>query len=73
MKSDGPRGPALDRLSWAPLVAAELILLTVAASYFVKYGEAALSLPFEPNAIVAWLVVLGIPATVGLRFVTSKA
>ena len=57
----------------APLVAAELILLTIAASYFVKYGEAALSLPFEPNAIVAWLLVLGIPTTVGLRFATSKA
>ena len=52
----------------APLVAVELLLLTVLASYLMKYGEAALALPFEPNAIVAWLLVLAIPAGVGARF-----
>ena len=52
----------------APLLAAELLLLTTAASYLVKYGEAALSLPFEPNALIGWALVVGIPAIVGYRF-----
>ena len=54
----------------APLVAAELVLLTFAASFAVKYGEPALALPFEPNALVGWGLVLGIPAVVLARFLS---
>jgi len=56
----------------APLLVAELLLLTTAASYGLKYAEPALGLPYEPSAIVGWLVCLGIPAVVGFRFATSS-
>jgi len=55
----------------APLLAGELVLLTAAASYLIKYGEPALSLPFEPSAVVAWALILGVPAFVGYRFVST--
>ena len=57
----------------APLVAVELVLLTLVCSYAIKYGEPALALPFEPNAIAAWLIVLSIPMAVGARFATAQA
>jgi len=51
-----------------PLVAVELVLLTVASSYLLKYGETALGVPFDPSAALGWLICLGIPAVVGYRF-----
>jgi len=53
-----------------PLVAAELVLLTAAASYLLKYGETALSVPFDPSAALGWALCLLIPAAVGYRFVS---
>lgn len=55
----------------APLLAAELAAATVVASYLMKYIEPALGVPFEPSAIVGWALVLGIPALVGYRFVST--
>jgi hypothetical protein len=54
-----------------PLVAAELIGFTMLASYMIKYGETALGLPFSPNVIVAWFMVLSIPASVGYNLATA--
>ena len=54
-----------------PLLAAELLVLSIGASFLMKYGETALGLPFEPSAIVGWLLVLGIPAVVGYSFVSA--
>jgi len=51
-----------------PLIAAELVLLTLVASYAMKYGETALGVAFDPNAIVGWLICITIPAAVGYRF-----
>jgi hypothetical protein len=51
-----------------PLIAAELVLLTIVASYLMKYGETVIPFAFEPSAIVGWLICLGIPAGVGYRF-----
>jgi hypothetical protein len=56
-----------------PLLAGELVLLTAVFSYLVKYGEPALTLPFEPNALVGWALVLGIPTFVGFRFVAGAS
>jgi len=51
-----------------PLIAGELVLLTVFASYLMKYGETALGVPFDPSALLGWAICLGIPAAVGYRF-----
>ena len=54
-----------------PLIAAELILLTVVSSYLMKYGETLLGITFEPEqagAILGGLICLAIPAGVGYRF-----
>lgn len=55
----------------AALLAAEGLLLTLATSYLVKYGELLVpsSLPpFQPNQILAGLIVLSIPSLVSYRF-----
>lgn len=72
-----PAEPALAPLApqpmqAAPLVAAELIGFTMLASYMIKYGETALGFPFSPNVIVAWLMVLTIPASVGYKLATAS-
>ena len=54
-----------------PLLAAELILGTVAFSYGLKYLEPALGLPYDPSAIVGWLICLTIPAAVGYNFASK--
>lgn len=51
-----------------PLIAGELLLLTIVASYVTKYGETVIPFAFEPSAILGWLLCLGIPAGVGFRF-----
>lgn len=66
-----PAPLAMQPMQAAPLVAAELIGLTMLASYMIKYGETALGLPFSPNVIVAWFMVLTIPASVGYNLATA--
>ena len=56
-----------------PLIAAELTLLTLVSSYIMKYGETALGVVFEPNAILGGLICLAIPAAVGYRFASLPA
>lgn len=51
-----------------PLVAAELLLLTLAASYLLKYGETVVPFAFEPNGVLGALICAGIPAAVFARF-----
>ena len=51
-----------------PLIGAELVLLTLLASYVMKYGEVLVPFAFEPNSILGWLICLLIPAGVGYRF-----
>jgi hypothetical protein len=65
-----PAPPSLttQQLEPTPLVAAELVLATALASFVMKYGETALGVAFEPNAILGWLICLSIPAAVGFRF-----
>ena len=57
----------------APLLAAELLLLTTLASYAMKYGEPALGLPFAPNEVVGWAICVAIPAGVAWRFSQAMA
>ena len=45
---------------------------TTVAAYAMKYGELATPLPFEPNAILATLLVLGIPAGVAYNFYSKE-
>ena len=68
--ADAPTPPAITQqeVAPAPLIAVELVLLTAVASYVMKYGEAALGVAFEPNAVLGWLICLAIPALVGFRF-----
>ena len=77
--STEPRGLVADGIAATPLtlveptesnqiLAAKVVVATLALSYFVKYGELALDLPFEPNAAVALLMVLGIPAITAYQF-----
>ena len=47
-------------------------MLTTVAAYAMKYGELATPLPFEPNAILATLLVLGIPAGVAYNFYSKE-
>jgi len=54
-----------------PLLAVELALLTLAATYGLKYLEPAIGLPYAPNALVGWAICLGIPAAVAFRFATA--
>ena len=56
-----------------PLIAAELTILTLVSSYIMKYGETALGVVFEPNAILGGLICLAIPAAVGYRFASLPA
>ena len=60
-----PQDPA-----WA--LALKLTVLTTVAAYAMKYGELATPLPFEPNAILATLLVLGIPAGVAYNFYSKE-
>eukprot|EP00565_Helicotheca_tamesis_P003086 CAMPEP_0185742088 /NCGR_PEP_ID=MMETSP1171-20130828/39297_1 /TAXON_ID=374046 /ORGANISM="Helicotheca tamensis, Strain CCMP826" /LENGTH=558 /DNA_ID=CAMNT_0028414087 /DNA_START=58 /DNA_END=1735 /DNA_ORIENTATION=- len=39
----------------------KLLALTIVSSYFIKYGELALDLPFNPNGVAAAAIVVGIP------------
>merc|ERR1712071_547721 len=67
----GPVGIVTDSLAATPLqvesakesdgaLAAKLVGLTFAASYFVKYGELGLEIPFaEPNKLIALAMVFG--------------
>lgn len=59
----------IQALQPAPFVVAELLLLTAALSFLTKYGELALSLPFEPNAFVGIAICVGVPAAVALQIV----
>ena len=80
LRKDEPEDPApelppLNPPASAPqpvaLLAAEGLLLTLAASYVVKYGELLIpsSLPpFEPNALLAAAIVLAVPSLVSYRF-----
>jgi len=64
-----PAGPLVPQdVPSKPLVAAELLLLTLATSYLVKYGETVLPFAFEPNAALGGLICVGIPAAVFARF-----
>ena len=56
-----------------PLIAGELVLLTVAASYLMKYGETALGVAFDPSAILGAFICFAIPAGVGYRFASLSA
>ena len=61
----------LQEMQSTPLIAAELLLLTVISSYLMKYGETLLGITFEPEtagAILGGLICLGIPSAVGYRF-----
>jgi hypothetical protein len=49
-------------------LAAKLIILVVITSYTVKYGELALDLPFQPNAKVALILIIGIPSMTALQY-----
>jgi Protein of unknown function (DUF2499) len=49
-------------------LAAKLVLLTLLASYAVKYGELGIDLPFTPNPVVASAMILGIPAVTAYAF-----
>jgi len=70
--TNGPSPPVItpQPMQSTPLIAAELVLLTLAASYVMKYGETALGVVFEPNAILGGLICLAIPAGVTYRFVS---
>ena len=57
----------------APFLAGELLVLTIVASYAIKYVEPVSSLPFEPNALVGWALVVGIPSIVAFRFAKGGA
>lgn len=49
-------------------LAIKIIILTLLASYGVKYGELAFDLPFTPNVPVAIAMILGFPGLVGLQY-----
>lgn len=50
------------------IVATKIILLSLLASYGVKYGELAIDLPFTPNAPVALAMIIGFPGLVALQY-----
>ena len=78
-KGDSPESLAIDEVAALPynvvavqdselLLAAKLIILTLASSYVIKYGELALDLPFSANGIAAGALVFGIPAITGYSY-----
>lgn len=61
------------KLQWgAPLRIHTNYLWFVAGAALIKYGSLLISLPFEPDAIVALAVVLGTPALYSLYLLTQK-
>lgn len=74
-----PRGLVADGIAASPLtlvepeesnqvLAAKVVVGTLALSYGVKYGSLGLDLPFEPNAAVALAMVLGIPGITAYQY-----
>jgi hypothetical protein len=74
-----PRGLVADGIAATPLslvepqesnqvLAAKVVGATLALSYAIKYGSLGMDLPFEPNAVVALALVLGIPAITAYQF-----
>lgn len=49
-------------------LAAKLVILVVLTSYTVKYGELAMDIPFQHNANVALILIIGIPAVTALHY-----
>jgi len=81
--STSPQGLVADGIAAQPLaisepkesnevLAAKLVVLTLLASYVVKYGELGLDLPFTPNAVVATLMIIGIPGITAYNYYTRS-
>ena len=77
--STSPQGLVADGIAAQPLavveskesneaLATKIVVLTLLTSYVVKYGELGLDLPFTPNAVVAALMILGIPGITAYNF-----
>lgn len=77
--STSPQGLVADGIAAQPLavveskesneaLATKIVVLTLLTSYIVKYGELGLDLPFTPNAVVAILMILGIPGITAYNF-----
>jgi hypothetical protein len=54
------------------ILAAKLLVVTLLASYAVKYGELTLDLPFTPNPYVATAMILGIPAITAYQYYSQS-
>jgi len=78
-KDTNPYGLVADGLANKPLVlkqeaqsttdlALTLAAATIFTSYFVKYGELAIDLPFTPNPPAALSIILGVPALTAYYF-----
>lgn len=49
-------------------LAIKLLLLVAVSSFVIKYGELGCDLPFNPNATVALILIVGIPAVSVLQY-----
>lgn len=77
--STNPRGLVADGIASMPLtlteaeesdqiLVAKVVAMTLFLSYFIKYAELGIDIPFQPNGPLALATVLGIPAITAYQF-----
>lgn len=77
--STSPTGLVADNIATMPLqltvfeesnvvLGAKLLVLTVATSYAIKYGELGSDIPFSGNALIAGAMIVGIPAITAYQY-----
>lgn len=54
------------------VLAVKLIAITAVSSYAIKYGELGLDAPFNPNALLASAMVVGIPAITAYQYAAKS-
>lgn len=63
-----PLQTSSDAVESTQVLTAKIVVLTLLASYAVKYGELGLDLPFTTNAAAATAIIVGIPSIVALTY-----